>query len=80
MNTSMKATMQAEASSLAMDTLKKQSKDLIENTIRTIDLNLTRQRESKLAGMINRERSQGIDKNLCILVILIRFSHYLRLL
>ena len=80
MNTLMKATMQAEASSLATDTLKKQSKDLIENTIRTIDLNLTRQSESKLAGMINRERSQGIDKSLCILVILIRFSHYLRLL
>ena len=80
MNTLMKATMQAEASSLATDTLKKQSKDLIENTIKTIDLNSTRQSESKLAGMINRERSQGIDKSLCILVILILFSHYLRLL
>ena len=80
MNTLMKATMQAEASSLATDTLKKQSKDLIENTIKMIDLNLTRQSESKLAGMINRERSQGIDKSLCTLVILIRFSHYLRLL
>ena len=80
MNTLMKATMQAEASSLATDTLKKQSKDLIENTIKMIDLNLTRQSESKLAGMINRERSQGIDKSLCILVILIRFSHYSKLL
>ena len=80
MNTLMKATMQAEASSLATDTLKKQSKDLIENTIKMIDLNLTRQSESKLAGMINRERSQGIDKSLCTLVILIRFSHYSKLL
>ena len=80
MNTLMKATMQAEASSLATDTLKKQSKDLIENTIKMIDLNLTRQSESKLAGMINRERSQGIDKSLCTQVILIRFSHYLKLL
>ena len=79
MNILMKATMQAEASSLATDTLKKQSKDLIENTIKMIDLNLTRQSESKLAGMINREQSQGIDKSLCTLVILIQFSHYLRL-